>query len=108
VVATCGGPAYLLRNDGGNVNSWIGLDLRGTKSNRDGIGAKVKLTSESGHVQYAMATATSGYQSAQDRRVYFGLADEASVRSIEITWPSGVKQTLRSPETRKILKVIEQ
>jgi enediyne biosynthesis protein E4 len=108
VVATCGGPAYLLRNDGGNVNTWIGLDLRGTKSNRDGIGAKVKLTSESGHVQYAMATTTSSYQSAQDRRVYFGLADEASVRSIDITWPSGVKQTVRSPETRKILKVIEQ
>ncbi len=48
VVVTCGGPAYVLRNDGGNQNGWIGLDLRGTRSNRDGIGSKVKLTSGSG------------------------------------------------------------
>ena len=76
VVATCGGSAYVLRNDGGNANAWIGLNLHGTGSNRDGIGAEVKLTSVSGHVQYGMVTTTASYQSAQDKRLYFGLGRE--------------------------------
>jgi enediyne biosynthesis protein E4 len=108
VIATCGGPAYLLRNDGGNENNWLALDLRGTKSNRDGIGARIKLTAESGRVQYGMATATASYQSAQDRRVFFGLGQEKAVREIEISWPSGVKQVLVHPEMRKVLAVAEK
>jgi hypothetical protein len=108
VVATCGGPAYILRNDGGNENNWIALDLRGTKSNRDGIGARVKLTADSGRVQYGMATTTASYQSAQDRRVFFGLGGEKGIREIEISWPSGVKQVLPRPEIRKLLTIVEK
>jgi hypothetical protein len=108
VLETCGGPAYVLRNDGGNQNTWIGLDLRGTKSNRDAIGAKVKLTSESGKVQYAMVTTTASYQSAQDKRLIFGIGQEKSVRSIDITWPSGIKQKIENPEVRKTLQVVEK
>ncbi|HZS55229.1 MAG TPA: CRTAC1 family protein [Bryobacteraceae bacterium] len=107
IVVTCGGPAYVLRNDGGNQNGWIGLDLRGTKSNRDGIGAKVKLIAESGRVQYGMVTTTASYQSAQDRRLFFGLAQEKVVRSVEIEWPSGAKQTIENPPMRKILTITE-
>ncbi len=107
VVATCGGPAYVLRNDGGNRNAWIGLNLEGTKSNRDGIGAKIKLTSASGKAQYAMVTTTASYQSAIDKRVYFGLGQENTVRSIEIGWPSGVRQTISNPELRKVLTIRE-
>jgi len=108
VVATCGGPAYILRNDGGNENNWIALDLRGTKSNRDGIGARVKLTAESGRAQYGTATTTASYQSAQDRRVFFGIGQEKAVREIEISWPSGIKQVIPRPEIRKILVVTEK
>lgn len=107
VVATCGGPAYVLRNDGGNKNSWLALDLRGTRSNRDGIGARVKLTSESGHVQYGMVTTTASYQSAQGKRLYFGIGSETRVRSIEIRWPSGVRQAVDNPPIRKLLSISE-
>lgn len=108
VVVTCGGPAYVLRNDGGNQNNWITLDLRGTKSNRDAIGAKVKLTTEAGKVQYGMVTTTASYQSAQDRRLYFGVGQEKGIRTIEITWPSGKKQTIGNPAPRKILTITEE
>jgi hypothetical protein len=107
VVVTCGGPAYVLRNDGGNRNAWIGLNLRGTRSNRDAIGAKVKLVSESGKVQYGMVTTTASYQSAVDKRLYFGLGAEGSVRSVEIAWPSGIKQVVLHPPARKTLTITE-
>jgi hypothetical protein len=107
VVVTCGGTLYVLRNDGGNANNWIAFDLRGTRSNRDGIGAVVKLTSASGKVQYATATTTASYQSAQDRRVYFGIGQEKSIREVEIDWPSGTKQKLENPPIRRILQVTE-
>ncbi|HEY7302913.1 MAG TPA: CRTAC1 family protein [Bryobacteraceae bacterium] len=107
VVVTCGGPAYVLRNEGGNRNSWIGLDLRGTRSNRDGIGARVKLTSQSGKMQYGMVTTTASYQSAQDKRLFFGLGPETGIRKIEITWPSGKNQVIENPPIRRVIEVIE-
>ncbi|HST79866.1 MAG TPA: CRTAC1 family protein [Verrucomicrobiae bacterium] len=107
VVATCGGPVHVLRNDGGNRNTWIGLDLHGTKSNRDGIGAEVTLTSESGKVQYGMVTTAGSYQSAQDRRLYFGIGQEKTIRNVEIRWPSGIKQTVKNPPVRKVVVVAE-
>jgi hypothetical protein len=72
-VMTSDGPLHLLRNDGGNSNSWIGLDLRGTRSNRDGIGAKIELTQKGGKKQFAVASTTASYLAANDRRVFFGL-----------------------------------
>ena len=108
VVATCGGPAYLLRNDGGNANNWIGLDLRGSKDNRDGLGATVKLVSASGRVQYSQATTAGSYQSANDRRVFFGLGKEGAIRSVEIQWPSGVKQLVSNVPLKKITIVHQQ
>jgi hypothetical protein len=108
VVVTCGGPAYVLRNEGGNQNGWIGLDLRGTRSNRDAIGAKVKLVSESGRVQHGTVTTTASYQSAQDKRLFFGIGPEKAVRRIEIAWPNGTKQMLENPPIRKILTVREK
>lgn len=108
VVVTCGGPAYVLRNDGGNRNGWIGLNLHGTRSNRDGIGAKVKLTSESGRAQYGMVTTTASYQSAQDKRLFFGLGAETKIRQIEINWPSGTKQVVDDTTVGKILDISEK
>ncbi len=108
VVATCGGPAHVLRNDGGNRNNWIGLHLRGTKSNRDGIGAKVKLTSGAGKVQYGAVTTTGSYQSAQDKRLYFGIGQEKAIRRLDIAWPSGTKQVVESPAVGKIVEIVEK
>jgi enediyne biosynthesis protein E4 len=108
VVVTCGGPAYILRNERGNRNGWIGLDLRGVKSNRDGIGAKVELISESGRVQHRLVTTTASYQSAQDKRLFFGIGQEKAVRRIEVEWPSGTKQIIENPPLRKILTVTEK
>ena len=108
VVSNCDGPAYALRNDGGSRNHWIALDLRGKKSNRDGIGAKVKLTSASGKVQYNLVTTAAGYLSANDRRVFFGLGTEVAIKEIEITWPGGGKQILASPKVDQFLKLEEE
>ena len=107
VVVTCGGTLYVLRNDGGNSNHWIALALEGTRSNRDGIGARVKLTDGDGKVQYGMATTTASYQSAQDKRVYFGLGAGKTIRQIEITWPGGKKQLVEHPAINTITTVVE-
>ena len=106
-VSNCGGPAYVLRNDARAGNNWIGLRLVGHRSNRDGIGARVKLTSAKGKVQYGMVTTTASYLSAQDPRVFFGIGQEESIRSIQITWPGGWKQELLDPRPGRILTVEE-
>jgi hypothetical protein len=108
VVSNCNEPANLLRNDGGNRSHWIALDLRGKKSNRDGIGAKVKLTSEKGKVQYNLATTAASYLSANDRRVFFGLGAETKIKELEITWPGGRKQIVKDPKLDQFVKVEEE
>jgi hypothetical protein len=106
-VATCDGPLYLLRNDGGNRNRWIGLDLRGTRSNRDGLGTRVVLTGPQGTKQHGLATTSGSYLAANDRRVFFGLGPEGTVQELRILWPSGVVQTIANPKPNQILKVEE-
>ena len=100
-------PAHLLRNEGANRNHWIELDLHGTKSNRDAIGAKVRLTSESAKVQYRTVTTAGSYASASDRRVLFGIGQEKAIRRIDIRWPSGIQQRIDHPKPDQILRVIE-
>lgn len=107
VVSNCNGPAYVIRNDGGNRNHWIALELQGRKSNRDGIGARVKLVAASGKVQHNLATTTASYLSAIDRRVFFGLGAEAKIKEIEVLWPSGTKQLVSNPEIDRFLKIVE-
>ena len=82
VVSVIGEPAEVLYNVTADAGHWLDLQLEGTKSNRDGIGATVKLTGESGRVQYNHATTAVGYASSSDKRVHFGLgADRAPARS---------------------------
>jgi hypothetical protein len=94
VVTTNGGPAYVLKNETETRNHWITLHLVGHKSNRDAIGAVVKLVTPKGS-QWVTVTTSSGYLSASDPRVHFGL-DEATTATIEIHWPSGTIQTLQN------------
>ncbi len=107
-ISVCGGAAHILRNDGGNDNGWIGLILRGVRSNRDGIGARVKLTTASGRVEYGMVTTTASYQSAQDKRLLFGLGAERAVSRVEITWPDGHVQTVEHPSAGRYVTIIEK
>jgi hypothetical protein len=78
-----------LRNNKGNQNNWILLNLdRDTKSNRDGVGARIKVTSGS-MVLASQKKSTTGYLSQNDPRIHFGLAKNEKVDKIEIKWPSG-------------------
>ena len=96
----------LLRNDGGNANNWLEVMLVGVKSNRDGRGAALKLTTE-GFVEYRQAEGGMSYMSAQDPRIAFGLGQRKSVESLEITWPSGVVDKLANLPINQIITVKE-
>jgi hypothetical protein len=93
VVSTNGGPPHLLLNMTETTNHWITLKLVGHKSNRDAIGAQVKLTTKLGS-QWGTVTTSSGYMSASDPRLHFGLGSTAAIERIEIRWPSGIQQVL--------------
>jgi enediyne biosynthesis protein E4 len=107
VVNNLGQKAYILRNDGGNRNNWIGIQTVGTKSNRDGIGARIKVVSASGMTQYFTVNTAVGYLSASDKRVIAGLGKDASAKLIEIHWPSGIVQKFEDVKARQYLKAVE-
>src|SRR5580658_126514 len=96
----------LLRNSGGNANHWLEVQLIGTKSNRDGTGAALKLTSE-GFVQVRQAEGGTSYMSASDPRIHFGLGKRAKVESLVITWPSGQVDKLANVPIDQIIAVKE-
>ena len=106
VVSTNGGTAHILHNETVTTNHWLTLRLIGHKSNRDGIGAVVKLTTSEGS-QWVTVTTSSGYLSASDPRAHFGLGDSAAATSIEIRWPSGVDQTLANVKGDQQIQVDE-
>ncbi len=107
VVSNVGQKAYVLRNDGGNRKNWIGIQTVGTKSNRDGIGTRIKVVSASGLTQHFTVNTAVGYLSASDRRVIAGLGDDATAKLIEIRWPSGVVQKFENVKARQMLKAVE-
>lgn len=96
----------LLRNNKGNQNNWIMLNLIGEASNRDGVGAQISI-SYSDKKQYAQKESSSGYISTNDHRLHFGLGDAAKVDSIEIIWPSGIVQQLKNIEANQIIDIKE-
>ena len=96
----------LLRNRDTSGNTWIALDLEGTKSNRDGFGAKVTLKA-GGRTVRAEARCPTTYLFQGDRRLHFGLGKASKVDSIEIAWPSGQSQRLENVRPGQILKVRE-
>jgi len=93
---------------GASVNHWLTVSLRGTHSNRQGIGAIVSVVDEHGLTQSGICSTTSSYQSASDGRVHFGLADAKTVRSVEVHWPSGVVQVLKDLAANQVLEIIER
>ncbi len=105
VVVNIDGTPSVLRNDGGNARHWLELRLRGTRSNRMGLGARVTLRA-SGLQQIREATTAGSIFSASDARVHFGLG-EATRAQVEIRWPSGTVQTLRDVPADRLLEVDE-
>jgi hypothetical protein len=87
-------------------NHWITLRLIGHKSNRDGIGAQVKIVTTQGS-QWGTVTTSSGYLSASDPRLQFGLGKELAVERIEIRWPSGIQQVLTNVKGDRQITVDE-
>jgi hypothetical protein len=107
VVTSLGEKPRILFNQGLNHDHWLLFDLRGHTSNRDGIGATLKLTTASGRVLYNQATTSIGLMSSADRRVHFGLAQETSATSVDIRWPSGILQHLTHLTADQIITVEE-
>jgi hypothetical protein len=108
VVTSNDGSFYVLHNSMENQNHWLTLELVGHKSNRDAIGAEVRLVNEKGSPsQMATVTTAGSYLSSSDKRVHFGLGSETTVASIEIRWPSGIRQTIKNIPADQILKVDE-
>lgn len=106
VVSTNGGAAHILHNETVTDNHWLTLLLVGHKSNRDGIGAEIKVTS--GRLtQYWTVSTAGSYLSSNDKRAHFGLGASALAQTVEIRWPSGIVQKLTDVRGDQILKVDE-
>ncbi len=106
IVSNNNGPAVLYRNDGGNRNHWLQLRLTGTKSNRDGIGATVRVTSAQGR-QWQAVHSGSSYCSSSDLALTFGLGKDAVATTVEIDWPSGNHQKLTNVKADQRMVVRE-
>jgi hypothetical protein len=102
VVSSLGEPAELWENVSPGAANWIILRPRGVKSNRDGIGARIRIGS-----QYSEMTTTAGYASSADWGVHFGLGSVAVIPKIEVKWPSGASQTLLNVKGDQVLTVTE-
>ena len=106
LINNCGQAPQLLRNDGGNANHWLEIFLIGTKSNRDGVGARVKVTAGD-RVLCEQRKGGMSYQSAQDPRLHFGLGERPSADAIEIVWPSGMITRLAGIKADQIVAIKE-
>jgi hypothetical protein len=100
------GPGRIWMNRSPGAAHWLDIALEGTKSNRDGIGARIKIVTKAG-AQYNHMTTTVGYASSSDGPVHFGLGADAKADLVEIHWPSGIVQTLKNVRGDQVLKVKE-
>jgi enediyne biosynthesis protein E4 len=101
-----GQPPVLARNDGGNVNGWLGLRLVGTKSNPDGIGVSIEYE-VGGKKRHHYVAGGGSYQSGHDKRVILGFGDQKEAGRVRIAWPSGTVDILDNPPLRRYLRVVE-
>jgi hypothetical protein len=106
VVTAIGAPAEIWINDSPDQNDWLELALQGTQSNRNGIGARIRVTA-GGRTQFNDVSTASGYASSSAGPVHFGLGSAKAADEIEIRWPSGVVQTLKNVRADRIVHVTE-
>jgi hypothetical protein len=107
VVANLNEKAYILGNEGGNRNHWVTIKTVGRKSNRDGIGCRVRVVSASGLIQYFTVNTATGYLSASDKRLIVGLGADPAAKLIEIRWPSGAMQSFQNVRPGEVLTATE-
>ena len=107
VLGNVGQRAVVLRNEGGHQGQWLGLRLVGRKSNRDGIGSRVKVVAGAGATQHFAVHTAMGYLSASDKRLLIGLGADTAARLVEVRWPSGIVQRLENVPARQVLTVRE-
>jgi hypothetical protein len=107
VVTSLNQAPRILINSANNGNHWLVLELVGHASNRDAIGAKVKLVTASGRMLYNHVSVSVGFMSSSDKRVHFGLGTEKRVASIEIRWPRGAVQRITDVAADQFLRVEE-
>ncbi len=98
--------AVLLRNEGGNQNSWLMVRAVGTRSNRDGFGARVRVVAGT-LTQMAEVRSGSSYLSQNDPRLLFGLGSNAKADRVEVRWPSGLVESIEGVEARRLLVFTE-
>jgi hypothetical protein len=106
VVSAINAPAEIWMNDSPGSSHWIEFKLQGAKSNRDGIGARIKVVTKSGS-QYNHMTTSCGYASSSAGPVHFGLGANPSADLVEIHWPSGIVQTMKTVAADRIVLVKE-
>jgi enediyne biosynthesis protein E4 len=106
VVTALSAPAEIWINDSPGGNHWLELKLEGTKSNRDAIGARIRISAE-GHTQFNHVSTACGYASSSAGPVHFGLGPAKMVDEIEIRWPLGTTQVLKDVKADRILRVKE-
>jgi hypothetical protein len=101
------GPPSILLNQAGNGNHWLIVQTIGVKSNRDGIGARLRVIDESGNTQFEFVSSSGSYLSASDKRAHFGLGLNRSAKLLEIIWPSGTIQRIENVKADQVLTVHE-
>jgi hypothetical protein len=101
VVSDVGGAPRVFRN-GAGANGWLLIETIGVKSNRDGIGASIRIVMASGSEQFGFVSTSGSYLSAHDKRVHFGMGRERQVKLLEIRWPSGVVQSWKNVAANQI------
>jgi hypothetical protein len=106
-VSNSAGPLLLLRNDGEHGH-WLGVELVGRKSNRQGVGARLVAETRAGKKLTRFVAAGSSYLSSSDPRVLFGLAAETSIKKLTIYWPSGIVQVVENLTGGKYVKIEEK
>ena len=106
VVSAIGAPAEIWMNDSPGANHWLEFQLEGTKSNRDAIGARIKVVTRTA-TQYNHVSSSFGYASSSAGPVHFGLGPDKSADTVEIRWPSGVVQELKNVAGDRIVRIKE-
>jgi hypothetical protein len=106
VVTVNGGSPHVLRNMTTIQNHWLIFNLVGHKSNRDGIGAEIKVTTSHG-TQWLTVSTSGSYLSSNDKRAHFGLGTDAAAKTVEIHWPSGIIQKMNQILGDQVLRVDE-
>src|SRR5262249_24159441 len=106
VVANNGDPPAVLHNDGGNGNHFANFRLVGSKSNRDAMGARIRITA-GGISQIREIAGGGSYLSQSDLRANFGLGKSETIDLVEITWPSGLKQSFRKVPANRFYQITE-